>query len=327
MNKENYIKELFVDVIGQDSSIRLLRSALEKERISTAYLFSGPEGVGKKLTAMRFLECLIHINSKSKFIRKRLENRNHPDLMWIEPTYSYQGNLIAKSNANKEKRIFRTLPQIRLDQIKDLKKFLSGQPIESKWAMVVIENVEDINESAANALLKTLEEPNKGIFILTTERPELLLDTIRSRCQFINFHRLSHIELKEVFQKKLSHINNNLDTGFKQKELLELSNGSPGAILKNIEIWEQIPHDLWPKLKSFPSDNPMDALSTAKDIIEALDSQQQLWLISWLQQYIWLKNNDVKAVKGLDKLRYHIKSFVNQRLAWEIALLNLNKIN
>tara|TARA_Y100001968_G_scaffold333789_1_gene399509 strand:+ start:12035 stop:13021 length:987 start_codon:yes stop_codon:yes gene_type:complete len=323
MNRENYIKEFFIDIIGQDSAIAFLISALNKEHLATGYLFSGPEGVGKRLTANRFIESLISLHSQGKFIRKRIENHNHPDLLWIEPTYTHQGNLITKSNAKKEKHSFRTLPQIRLEQIKDVKRFLFRQAVESGFNIIVIENIESINESASNALLKTLEEPNNGIFILTTERPESILSTILSRCQLINFNRLCSEDLRKVFNANLIHKKKELETGFEQKELLSLSNGSPGAIIKNIEFWNEIPKDLWPKVKDLDSNDPIDALSTAKDINDSLDSEQQIWLISWLQQYVWLKSTNIKAIKILEKLKSQIKGFVNPKLAWEIALLQI----
>tara|TARA_Y100001968_G_scaffold329999_1_gene380666 strand:- start:729 stop:1697 length:969 start_codon:yes stop_codon:yes gene_type:complete len=321
------IEETFTDVIGQELAVQLLNSALLKKHLANAYLFSGPDGVGKRLTAIRFLEALINLDSPGTFIRKRIENRNHPDLLWIEPTYLHQGNLITQSNAKKEGHSFKTLPQIRLEQIKNIKQFLGRKPVESKFGIVLIENLENINESASNGLLKTLEEPNQGMFVLLTERVEALISTIRSRCQLIHFNRLSNVSLKKVLNEKLTNRKEELEIGFKEKELLALSNGSPGSILKNIEIWQKIPKELWPKIKDINSNNPVDALSTAKDITEILDSQQQLWLIGWIQQYIWIKNKNSTSIKILEKLKFHIKSFVNTRLAWEIALLQLHQFN
>ena len=325
MEKENYSKGSFEDVIGQDLAIKLLRSAIKKEHIANAYLFYGAKGIGKKLTAARFSEAILSMNSKNTFIRSRIESRNHPDLLWIEPTYVHKGNLIARSKAKQESHSFRSLPQIRIEQIKDIKQFLGRKPIEAHLGIVIIENIENINESASNALLKTLEEPNNGIFILTTERRELLLSTICSRCQGISFNRLSSYDIKQILEKDRTKSKQELEDALHQKELLALSNGSPGAILQNMDKWNEIPKDLWPKIKNCHSNNPIDALSTAKEISEFLDSEQQIWLISWLQQYIWLKNTNAKEIKVLEKLKFHIKSFVNPRLAWEIALLKLHE--
>ena len=89
-------------------------------------------------------------------------------------------------------------PQIRLNQIKEIIEFLGKKPLESKRSIVIIEDIERINESASNALLKTLEEPNTGIFILITQRSEKLLSTIRSRCQMVPFIRLNDIYLNKI---------------------------------------------------------------------------------------------------------------------------------
>ena len=124
-------ENLFSDVVGQINAITLLNAALQKKRIAPAYLFVGPKGVGRKLTTLRFLEGLINDGFPNIKIRKRLENRNFPDLLWVEPTYTHQGNLITKSSAINEKISRRSLPQIRLEQIKEVKRFLSKKPVES----------------------------------------------------------------------------------------------------------------------------------------------------------------------------------------------------
>tara|TARA_Y100001968_G_C19400662_1_gene740838 strand:+ start:928 stop:1905 length:978 start_codon:yes stop_codon:yes gene_type:complete len=322
---ERILKEnLFSDVVGQINATTLLDAVLRKKRVAPSYLFVGPEGVGRKLTALRFLEGLINNGSPNIKIRKRLENRNFPDLLWLEPTYTHQGNLITKSTAINEKISRRSLPQIRLEQIKEMKRFLGKQPVEFSSGLIVIEDLETITEAAANALLKTLEEPNHGIFILISEKPELILNTIISRCQKITFHRLSIDLIKNIFNERIN-FTTDISIAIQQKELLNLSNGSPGAIIKNIELWENIPKELWPRLKEIPNNNPIEALSLAKELTEKLDSEQQVWLIGWLQQHIWMKETNIKVLKKLEKLRFHIQSLVNPRLAWETTLLQLNE--
>ena len=322
-SKSKIYFNLFEDIIGQNSAIEILQSSLEKRKIAPAYLFTGPEGVGKKLTAIRFLEGIIKEKKPTIDIRKKLENRNHPDLMWIEPTYLNQGKMIEKSIANKENINRKSIAKIRLEQIKEVKRFLGNKPIEADLGMIIIEEVERMNESASNALLKTLEEPNNGIFLLISERPERLLNTIISRCQHIIFASLSTKNIEIILKESSKKLNIDISLGMKQKELINLSNGSPGGIIKNIQIWENIPDELWVNLKNIPHENPMDALYLAKEISEKLDTEEQLWVINWLQQHIWIKHSNVNALKKLESLKYKIQSFVNSRLAWEITLLKL----
>ena len=118
MDKKNQIK-LFKDIIGQSNAIFLLQSALDKKHIAPAYLFNGPEGVGRRKTALRFLEGIITGGHPVPRERQRLERLNHPDLIWVEPSYLSQGQVIPQSIACKTIVNRRVTPQIRLDQIKN----------------------------------------------------------------------------------------------------------------------------------------------------------------------------------------------------------------
>ncbi len=317
-------KNVFDDVIGQSVAISILNSALIKNRIAPAYLFTGPNGVGRRLTANRFLEGVITGGSTIIRERRRLEALNHPDLIWVEPTYIHKGNIISKSMAKNESISKRSFPQIRLEQIRRIKTFLSKKPLEARLGMVVIEAVEMINEAAANALLKTLEEPCNGILILISERPERLLETIRSRCHKVPFSRLKLEEIEKILSNKQLNQYSKDSIGLNQKELISLSNGSPGALIENMEMWQGIPNDIWIRLQGITK-NPIDALSLARDIAESIDEEQQIWLINLFQYYLWNLNNDAKPIKRLEILRSQLMSFVQPRLAWEVALLELTQ--
>ena len=321
--KNNSFTNLFEGVLGQESGIQLLEAALKQQKIHNAYLFCGPNGVGRKLVAIRFLEGLINNNIASEEIRVRLKNRNHPDLLWVEPTYLSQGKLITKSNSAIEKLNIRSSPQIRIDQIKEIKRFLGNKPVEASLGMVVIEDLDEINEAASNALLKALEEPGKGVFILLCERPESLLSTIRSRCQEINFHRLSITSIKKILDSKKNDLKIDLANGINQIELTNLSNGSPGSLIENIQTWENIPIEIWSAIKRLPNTNPIEDLTLSKEITECLNIDQQIWLINWLQEHIWINSTNIKAVRTLERLKSLIKSYVQPRLAWETTLIQL----
>ncbi len=319
------MENIFEDIIGQEYSISILQSALKKNKISPAYIFSGPEGVGRKKTALRFSEAIINNNLASLDTRRKIENSNHPDFLLIEPTYLYKGQLINKSKAEDEHIIYKTQPQIRLEQIRSLKRFLSRTPIESTLSIIIIEDIERINEAAANALLKTLEEPNKGILILICERQELLLDTIRSRCQIIPFNPLKETFIKHILSQVDTNIYSENSQEIKEQEILNLANGSPGAFLKHLKYKEEIPEHLWALLQNLPEDC-LSALSLARNLTEELSNEQQVWIITWLQQNIWLKDYNPKTIQRLDKLRYQLINYVQPRLAWEVALLEINRI-
>ncbi len=315
--------DYFNNIIGQDLAIQILTSAVSKKHLAPAYLFSGPEGVGRKKTAKIFIETLINSESSREDIKRKIESLNHPDLMWIEPLYTYQGSQISKRQVKLENITTKAPPQIRLSQIKKIIEFLGRKPLEAKKGIVIIEDIETMNESAANALLKTLEEPKEGLFILITSRLEKLLATIRSRCQLIPFQRLNDDQVKQIINvfgdiKDIADLNKKTVS-----ELIDFANGSPGLYIENFKYWISIPSSIKDQLNNKLTD-PIAALKLAKEITQELSIEEQLWLINFQQNVIWKKDYNTEAVKYLDELRIQILSFVQPRLAWEIALLNIN---
>ena len=308
---------LFDGLVGQPLAVDLLEAALQQKRLAPAYLFAGPEGVGRRLAALRFLEGVLSEGVGCERARRRLEDRNHPDLVWIEPTFQHQGRLLTRDEAVEAGVNRRTPPQLRLEQIRGVRRALGRQPVESPRGMVVIESTEAMAEAAANALLKTLEEPGHGLLILLTAAPERLLSTIRSRCQLIRFVRLDRPSVAEVL-RRLDAVEQD------PPELLAMAAGSPGAVLEHRNRWAALPTELMPRLRHLPNE-PMQALALARDVCEALDGEQQLWLINWWQQVLWTSSSDIESLKRLETLRRHLLSFVQPRLAWEVALLDLTK--
>ncbi|AAP99197.1 MULTISPECIES: DNA polymerase III subunit delta' [Prochlorococcus] len=312
------LKELFKEFKYQKLAIELLSSSLEQGRVAPTYLFKGPKGVLQKEIAFRFLEGIADQSINSKNIRNRLISGNHPDLYLIEPTYLMQGNLIKQSDAKNESFKNHIEPQIRVEQIKDLKVFLNKKPVESTLSMALLEDVDTLNESASNALLKTIEEPTSSVLILISSRPERLLDTIKSRCQIIPFKPFENDLLNEILIK--TNIKKTLTN--MHKELFYLSNGSPYLLKQNLEIIDAIPESIWFKVERLPI-KALDALLLAKEITEKLTAEQQIWLINWMQQYYWIKKTNSIIIKRLEQLKLHLKSYVNQKIAWEIALIDL----
>ena len=308
---------LFDGLVGQPLAVDLLEAALQQKRLAPAYLFAGPEGVGRRLAALRFLEGVLSEGVGCERARRRLEDRNHPDLVWIEPTFQHQGRLLTRDEAVEAGVNRRTPPQLRLEQIRGVRRALGRQPVESTRGMVVIESTEAMAEAAANALLKTLEEPGHGLLILLTAAPERLLSTIRSRCQLIRFVRLDRPSVAEVL-RRLDAVEQD------PPELLAMAAGSPGAVLEHRNRLAALPTELMPRLRHLPNE-PMQALALARDVCEALDGEQQLWLINWWQQALWTSSRNVESLKRLETLRRHLLSFVQPRLAWEVALLDLTK--
>ena len=338
--------ELFADLLGQERAVALLQAAIVQRRLAPAYLLAGPEGVGRSLAALRFLEGVLAGPGGSAHERRRLAEGNHPDLLWLEPTYSDKGELIPASKAEALGVNRRTLPQMRLEQIREVSRFLARRPVEAPGCLVVLEGVEAMAEGAANALLKTLEEPGAGLILLITAAPEQLLGTIRSRCQQIPFMRLAPGPLQAVLQRcaaerpPLSGPQSNAQADHQPDlqsehqpdpeqadppELLELAAGSPGALLRHRRQWRALPLGMGERLMGLAPE-PLAALELARELSELLDGEQQLWLIDWWQLALWRRSADPLPLRRLERLRQQLRAYVQPRLAWEVALLDLAQL-
>ncbi len=170
------------EIEGQDRPKEILRRALERDRVHHGYLFVGPDGVGKYETALayaRIMNCeqrgeheFVEACGTCPSCRKIANELQHPDLHVVLP----QGNI------NKT---------IKIDQIRAIQKAAMTQPYEARYQLVIIDDVHLMTDEAANALLKTLEEPPATMrLFLVSNQPNALLDTILSRCQTIRFGAL-----------------------------------------------------------------------------------------------------------------------------------------
>ncbi len=296
-----------------------LKNILKRKVFSNGYIFYGPEGIGKKQTAINFIKEIFNQYSFNSNIEKKIIDNNHPDFLLIEPTYFLKGNIINRSETESSKNKKET---IRVEQIRNIKTFLAQKSIESRKKIVLIVDADLLNEAASNCLLKTLEEPTNGLFILLTSRLSSLLDTIISRCQLIRFKSFSYKQL-EIF------IRNNSDLSIlKNKEELNLedlinsANGSPGKILNNIKMWNELPYDIKDNLGLQLSDN-LEILKISKTISEELSIDQQVFLVNLMQIKYWKKTKNKNIIKKLENLKINLNGFIQPRLAWEVALLKI----
>jgi DNA polymerase III subunit delta' len=152
----------------QAEAKRLLRAALA-EGPAHAYLFHGPPGVGKRTAAVAFAAGLIQDSG-------RVERRAHPDLYVVEPIGD----------------------QIRIDDVRELRRDLHMRPFEADRRVYLLFSAETMNEDAADALLKDLEEPPPyAVIVLVADDLGPLPETIRSRCQLVPFRRLSERAIRD----------------------------------------------------------------------------------------------------------------------------------
>lgn len=169
----------FGDIVGHERPKSWLRAALHQNRLAHAYLFTGDEAIGKRSFGIRLAQTLTcetppaHDEPDScgecRSCRQ-IEQGSHPDFLLIEP------------DADKAN------PQISIDRVRDVEHHVIYRPLISPYKICLIDQADRLTPSAANALLKTLEEPpDHSLFLLITSRPAALLATVRSRCLRVPF--------------------------------------------------------------------------------------------------------------------------------------------
>ena len=297
-----------------------LNNIIKNKSFANGYIFYGAEGVGKNQTALRFIKEIFKQSSPIENFEERITNNNHPDFLIIEPDSL---SATKSSGSSDLKKTIKTGSEIiKIAQIRNIKNFLGQKSINSDKKIVLIIDAHLLNESASNCLLKTLEEPSNGIFILLTSKLNLLLDTIISRCQIIRFRSLSSKKIQSILKDYLdtSKLNN---TKLKFEDLINSANGSPNQLLKNIEIWNDFSDEIISKLNS-PIKNSLEILEISKLITEKLEIYQQICLVNLIQTIWWRKTKNIGLVKKLENLKNLLRKNVQQRLAWEITFLKIS---
>lgn len=173
----------FQDIIGQPAACAQLERAWQHKRLSHAYIFDGPNGVGKQTTARALAALLLceqpeQADSCGRCLScRQLDAGTHPDCYQLAP----DGR------------------SIKIKQIRDLRARLSGMASYGGYTVVIIDQADTMTLEAANAFLKTVEEPQgPTCFILITTQADRLPDTIRSRAQLVRFQSLSQASLSRL---------------------------------------------------------------------------------------------------------------------------------
>jgi DNA polymerase-3 subunit delta' len=298
-----------------------LNNIIKNKSFANGYIFYGAEGLGKKQTALRFIKEIFKQTSPRENVEEKINNNNHPDFLIIEPN----SPLATKSSGSSdlEKTIKSGSEIIKIAQVRHIKTFLGQKSINSEKKIVLIIDAHLLNEAASNCLLKTLEEPSNGIFILLTSKLNLLLDTIISRCQIIRFRSFSSKQIKSIVKDYLDTSKLNINTKFNFEDLINSANGSPNQLLKNIEIWNDFSDEIIRKLDS-PIKNSLEILEVSKLISEELENHQQICLVNLIQSIWWRKTKNSDLVKKLENLKLLLKKKIQPRLAWEITLLKIS---
>ena len=166
----------FANIYGHHQQITMLQKAMARKRVGHSYIFSGINGIGKKVVALAFA-CALNCDEPDAAGDAcgkcasclKISRGSHPDIHLLASDTQF----------------------IRIDAIRHIQQQMTFRPLEGKKRVFIIDDADKMNEQAANALLKTLEEPSAGnIIILVSSRPNWMPLTILSRCRQVRFHPL-----------------------------------------------------------------------------------------------------------------------------------------
>ncbi len=273
----------FADIKLQDKAIQFLKRSLRNKRVSHSLLFIGPESVGKGLCALTLAKTLnceredLFDSCGTCLSCKKIDNRNHPDVKWIEPEGA--GNVI------------------KIEKIKSMRDSINLKPFEGRAKVFIIDRSHLLTEEAANSILKTLEEPPKDSFIiLITNDVNRIFPTLRSRCQWVIFSSAGPEDLKRFLMDEYNliethaHFLSHLSEGrigravsMKDEETLDWKNTVLNRFSKEAIIFKE---------DSFFFDNRREK------ILDIMDT-----LISWYRDIFILKNGgDGSLVVNVDRI-------------------------
>jgi len=282
----------FSDIIGHDRPKAVLKAALRHDRVAHAYLFHGEPGIGKRLTAFRFAQAINcdspdAVNAQDACGRCRscqqIESRTHPDFILIVPD---------QEQAN---------PQIKIEEVRALEEQIIYRPLVGQRRVVIIDDADRLTLGAANALLKTLEEPpGYTVLILVTSRPHMLPVTIRSRCQSLRFAApaQSRVEADLAAKRSLSRSDARFLATVTQNRLGEALEADLASIRE--------------KQRDFATVTARSALQSVANVLataEALHREERSaealeWIARWVRDLILVRvGADHASLVNLDRVQ------------------------
>ncbi len=216
-----------MSLLGHDHAWREWRGAMASARMHHAWILAGPRGLGKASFARAAAAALVAETGTTQ-----PDAEAHPDIIVIEP-------LPANDDEEKKKaegKPYQTKRNISIDQVRQVQRRLVTRPTLGARRAIVIDPADDMEKSAVNALLKSLEEPPAGtFFLLVAHRPGRLLPTIRSRCRTLRFAPLAPDEVDIVLRREAPEAD-----AVTRTAAVAAAEGSPGAALSFVG------HDLGP---------------------------------------------------------------------------------
>jgi DNA polymerase III subunit delta' len=293
-----------VEIVGQEMPIKILENALKSGNIPHSFLFVGPEGVGKFTTA-RWFTALLNCKSPRSSPRRpcgacppcrKLDSGNHPDVRIIVPDK-------------------KTL-HIKIDQIREIQKEASFQPMESPWKVFIIDGAHRMLDGAANCFLKILEEPPPAmISILISPSAHALIPTIMSRCQMVMFSSLSREELAGYLMKR----------GIEEERARVFAHIAQGSIGKALGM--AVREDIWDLRKKtlslltiLPTIQAREVLLSVDGMTKELEEVELIvaMALSWFRDMLFIKEHvDISLLINVDRTE-DLQAQAGQLTVWQL---------
>lgn len=330
----------FKDISGNTKAIGILKNSLKSGRVAHSLLFAGPEGVGKRLTSLAFAKALNCVNASATSFDDscghcpdcaRIDSGTHPNIIFIQPL-DKDGEATAAGI-------------IRIESIREAQGALKYR-VERGKKVIIVDGAEKMQVGAANAFLKTLEEPPAdSIIILISSNASELLPTILSRCQRINFRPLEADSVADCLVK---------EKGVTPEEAATIARLAGGSVSRAIRFTAEGVYDkrkdVIERIASLGPGDTYGALKLAEDLSKRDDIEEVLefmktWyrdravygagnpelavnadLTGYLENYIGSDiSGIIEAVSMIERARRDIMPprYANKQLTMEVLLLGL----
>lgn len=218
------------ELVAHKEEVQNFLDAYTQDRLHHAWLFTGNKGIGKAALVYKLALFLLSnpqspetIEVENPSLKTKIKNGSHPDIL-----------VLSSEDEDGE------IEEINVERVRKINEFLRLTSIESKYRVVIIDAIDEMNQNAANAFLKILEEPPANVvFLLTCHSIGKILATIRSRCRIVKMKNLSEEDFTSIMRM------NGVADSFLISDLFELSDGSLNAALmlyegENLNIYNSI---------------------------------------------------------------------------------------
>ncbi len=212
-------------LVGQDRALAVVSRALRSARPPQAWLICGPPGVGKATLAYRIARYLLAYGASDQGPADLSVPANDPAALQVAAG-SHPGLLVLKRGIDPENG--KLMNVLSVGEVRRLSGFFGMTSGAGGWRVAIVDTADDMNDAAANALLKLLEEPpSRAMLLVLSNTPGRLLPTIRSRCQRLNLHLISEPDLETELKRLLPELD-----AAERASLARLACGSLGAALR-----------------------------------------------------------------------------------------------